>query len=109
MNNFFYFWISWLVIGVCSFLFFRYNKNAGLKRFIFPFVLTFINLLFLYFVWTEMNSEGPFLYIFTFGVILIAVSNYRRTKFCSNCGATVYGGSIVSSPSECHECTSRLE
>lgn len=109
MNDFFYFWICWLVLGLCSFLFFRFNKNAGLKRFIFPFFLTSINFIFLYFVWTVMKVDGPFLYIFTFGVVAVAIVNYRKTRFCNTCGATVYSGSLIAPPSVCAKYDTRLE
>jgi hypothetical protein len=107
-NNFFYFWLCWLGLGLGSFLFFHFNKNAGLKRFILPFFLVFAGAVFLYIVWLEIRDIKIFFVAAGFTAI-ITFLNFRKTRFCNNCGSTVYGRKLIARPKECPRCETALD
>ena len=104
----FYFWLCWMGLGLGSFLFFHFNRNAGLKRLIFPLFLIFANAIFLYVVWLIMKSPG-ILVAAAAVTIVINFINFRKTRFCNNCGRTVYGGDLIARPKECPHCENALD
>ncbi len=107
-SDLFYFWICWGLLGLGSFLFFKFNKNAGLKRFIFPFFTLFMSALFIYMMVAIMHFNSTILMIAIPVSLLISFLNYRKTRFCDNCGETVIGGSQFVPPIECNKCKSQL-
>ncbi len=106
-ENFFYWWIGWVVYGIVSFLFFRFNKNTPLKRVVFPVSLILTTTVFLYIVWSMMQDVGVFLYVFSAMAVAIGIANYRSTVFCDSCSAMTYSGKPFVHPIECSKCGSK--
>jgi hypothetical protein len=107
-SKFYYFWLTWVFLGFGNFLFFRFNKNAGLKRFLFPFVVIFATSVLLYFIWTEVNIRDFEFWIFALISVAIGFLNIKNTKFCNNCGATVFNNRIFQTAKHCPKCEADL-
>jgi hypothetical protein len=109
MNEYYilYWWLGGLVIGIAGFLFFRFNKNAQVKRVVFPVTIMLTTAAFLGFVWSIADGGGVFIYVFSSIAVVIGFSNWRRTVFCDACGAASYSGSPFKRPAECSSCGSK--
>lgn len=107
-DNFAYIWIGWLIFGLAAFLFFRFYKNAKVKRIAFPVVQVVVTAAFLIFVWNMWEAEiGPMFFLFSGFAILIGISNFLRTAFCDSCGAMSYSNSLIKPPTSCSSCGSK--
>jgi hypothetical protein len=107
-ENFIYIWLGWGLFGLGSFLFFRFNKNARIKRVAFPVIQIIATAAFLFIVWNMWEGEiGAVFFVFSAIAIAIGVSNYRRAAFCDSCGAMSYSGSMFKRPTDCTACGSK--
>lgn len=103
------FMVFWIVLGVTSFLFFQFNRNASLKRRIWsPFVII-IGIIFASFVWhMSGGSREVFLFMLP-AILIISVLNIRLTRFCQSCGRTLQAQPFSSAGSYCKYCGAKLE
>src|SRR5947209_7528963 len=106
-NTRIFYWVCEGVLGLVSFVFLKFYKNARVKRIAYPFVLAIGTLVFLYIVWSTFGRPDAFLYVFTGVAVLIAILNWRATVFCDSCGATSYSRKPLFRPTECSECGSK--
>ena len=104
-NIFPIFFSTWIVLGLGSFAFFYFNRDAALKRKVLPVVIVSTGILFLGFLWL-MGLRGEAMYIAVPAVILISLLNLRGTKFCDSCGRTLYNQWPFSEVELCPKCGS---
>jgi len=98
---------AWVILGLASFWFYRQASFATKKRW-HPILAVSVGLLFLGIVWA-MSPVGEVLYFAIPAVALITWLNVRLMKFCSNCGATLYAGTIFFAPLQyCQKCGAKL-
>ena len=96
--EFLVFMAVWLALGLTSFLFFHFNRNAALNRRIWPAFIISIGLIFGGFVYFIMGQQQPqVLYLMVPAIILISLLNIRTTSFCDSCGKTLYRQPVLSS------------
>ena len=79
------FFVTWIVLGVFSWLFFTFYKNIPFKRKILPLFLIFVGLLFIFFLYL-MGSPAMFYWIAVPGVLVITALNMYAIRFCDECG-----------------------
>src|ERR1700733_7569964 len=99
------FFVVWALLGIGAAAFFYGNKNAKLKRKIFPVYMIAVATIFIaggYFI----KGTVP-LFVFVF-VPLIALVNIGMTKFCDACGQTVISHVPFSTPRYCQKCGAKL-
>ena len=98
---------TWVVLGILSFAFFTFNKNAALKRKVrTPFVVA-VGILFVCFVWLA-GAPSKVLYVAVPAMALITMLNIRTTRFCNSCGKTIYTQNPFSRPEFCYKCGARF-
>jgi hypothetical protein len=102
-----YFFATWVVLGLISFAFFQFNKDADLKRKVWPVVVVGTGVLFVTFVWL-MGFRGGEMYVVVPAITLITALNLRAVKFCDSCGATLYYGNLFVKMEYCPKCGSKL-
>jgi hypothetical protein len=107
VDPFWRFFAVWMTLGVVSFLFFQFNRNARLKRTLWPVFVITASALFIVFM-SSMGFRGPAWYIFIPAIVLITILNLRNTRFCSTCGRTIHSQNILSPPRFCPKCGSEL-
>ena len=101
------FFATWVVLGVLSFAFFTFNRNAALKRKVWtPFVVA-TALIFVGFIWL-VGAPSQVLYVAGPAVALITMLNIRTTRFCDSCGRTIFAQNPFSRPEFCHKCGAKL-
>jgi len=76
---------AWIIAGIASAFFFM-NRNASLKRRLWPPYVIGAAILFLIFVWWFLPNEA--LYVAAPLLALVTFINLRVVKFCNACGAT---------------------
>lgn len=107
-DNFIYIGLGSALFSLAFFLFFKLNKNARLKRVVFPIVHIAVTAGFLFLFWNmSQASFGPAFLILVAFAAAIGISNYRNIAFCDECGATSYSKGIFKRPSECSSCGSK--
>lgn len=107
-SNFIYFWIMSGVIAIAGFLFIRFNKNARLKRVVFPLMLILTYALVIYYVWNTFGDEfGSIIYVFAAIAAGISYLKYRVVVFCDACSAMTNSERTFSRPTECSKCGSK--
>jgi len=84
-----FFLATWAALAVASFVFFQFNRNAALKRKLWPVFTIGIAILFIAFAWL-MGLRDRGLYFIVPAVALITWLNIRFMKFCDACGRTLY-------------------
>jgi hypothetical protein len=99
--------VTWVILGVGSFIFFSYNKNAALKRKAWPIMVIGAGALFLTFGWL-MGFRGQPMYFMAPFVLLITALNLKGTKFCDSCGKTIMARSPFTSTRFCPDCGTEL-
>ena len=77
---------AWIIAGIASAFFFM-NRNASLKRRLWPPYVIGAAILFLMFVWWFLPNEAA-LYVAAPLLALVTFINLRVVKFCNACGAT---------------------
>ncbi len=98
----------WIVLGLASTGFFFFNKNAGLKRKVWPPFMVITGLLFIGFS-LAIGIPGNALYLMVPAVVLITLLNLRSAHFCNACGATIQTQNPFSKRTFCSKCGAKLE
>ena len=98
---------TWIVLGLGSFSFFYFNKNAELKRKVLPVMVISTGILFLGFMWL-MGFRGNAMYMAVPAVILFSILNLQGTKFCDSCGRTLFNQGPFSKIEFCPKCGGKL-
>ena len=100
------FMAAWVAVGVIFWAFFRFNRNARLKRVLYPLVVVATGAAFFAYVAAVFGlvsvAVAPF-------ILLIVVVNLRLTRFCDACGASVYAKNSFSRPRACTRCSAKLD
>jgi hypothetical protein len=103
------FMVVWFILGLTSFLFFKFNRNATLKRRVWaPFVII-IGVIFAAFVWHMSGGSLAVLVFMVPVIVLISVLNIRLTRFCQSCGRTLEAQPFSSPGLYCKYCGAKLE
>lgn len=97
----------WMLLGLGSFAFFHLNRNAVLKRKVWPIVVLLSGILFIGFIW-KMGIRGNGVYMAVPAVVLISLLNLRATKFCDSCGRTLHNQGLFSAAEYCPKCGVKL-
>lgn len=98
--------VTWITLGVISFLFFNFSRNARLKRKLWPAFNAVTGTLFVAYVGVKggrsaLSVMGPFM-------LLITIGNIKLTKFCDSCGAISIRRSLLSPNRYCSKCGEEL-
>jgi len=101
------FFATWVVLGVASFAFFQLNRNAALKRKLWPIFSVGVGILFIVFAWLMGLRDRQLYFVFP-AVALIAYLNVRFIKFCDSCGRTIYRQPPFVSYHFCPSCGAKL-
>lgn len=107
--TFFAFFIGWALLGLASFLFFNFNRDAKLKKRVFPVFIVGTGVVFATFAAYVTGWRLAPLLIMLPLVGLITLINLRSTKFCAGCGRTLYRQSFFGPTKFCPHCGSDLE
>ena len=108
--EFIVFIVVWVILGLSSFLFFHFNRNASLKRRIWPAFIIIVGTIFGGFMYYVMGYQQPqILYPAVPAIILISFLNIRTTRFCDSCGKTLYQQPIFSRTQFCPHCGAELQ
>jgi hypothetical protein len=97
----------WVVLGLFSAGFFFLNKNAALKRKVWPPFVIATGVLFVGFTMV-MGFPSSMLFVVVPAVALITFLNLRAVQFCNSCGATIMSQNPLSKPSFCSKCGAAL-
>ena len=108
-NAFFTFAIVWVILGISSFLFFHLNRDAALKRRIFPIFVISVGVVFGCFVAYMSRGYLQVLFVAIPMISLITFLNLRKTRFCDACGRTLYQQPIFSRSQFCPRCGAQLK
>ncbi len=103
------FFIFWFLLGIGEYLFFRLNKNAPLKRKLFPVSIISTYIILILFMWfvSDFNLHWFFLLMVPW-MAFIAFLNIKKVNFCDNCGSTIYNKKIFSAEKQCSQCGEEL-
>jgi hypothetical protein len=102
------FFVLWAVLGVGSALFFWLNRDAALKRKVFPPLMIGAGVIFIGFIWLT-GAPTQFLFIAIPAVVLISFLNIRGMKFCDSCGRTIHSQNPFSPAEFCSKCGAKLQ
>jgi len=97
----------WAALGLFSAGFFFLNRNASLKRKVWPPFVAAVALLFAGFAWALGVPEQLF-YFLVPATVLITVLNLRAVQFCDACGSTVMNQNPFMKPEFCSKCGAKL-
>ena len=100
--------LIWGALGLGSFLFFHFNRNAALKRRIWPAFIILVGAIFGGFMYYSGFRQPQAFYIFGPALIIISFLNIRTTRFCGSCGKTLYRQPIFSRIQFCPYCGAEL-
>ncbi len=98
--------VTWVLACALGTLFFIFNKNAKLKRKVWPVVAIGVGIAFIamgYFM--GILSRLPLMVPM---VIIITFFNIRSMKFCDNCGKTISHKALFSKLEYCPKCGSKM-
>lgn len=101
-----FFFAIWVLLGLFSTGFFFINRNAGLKRKVWPWFVIGTGVLFLGF--SGFSGGYQILYFAGPAVALITIMNLHLVKFCDSCGKTIYTAFLLS-PKFCSQCGAKLK
>ena len=97
-------WITFLVSG----LFFWLNKNAALKRKLFPYFVLGAGLVMVAFI-SLSKIPHQVLFVAIPIIVLISFLNIKSVKFCDSCGRTVHSQNPFSPAEYCQKCGAKLQ
>jgi len=104
-------WIVWFVssvlIGLGSVVYFRMYPNVNLKRQFHRWFTIAYGVAFFLLIFVSMGASLPLL-LFGAGIVLITYLNIRNTVLCDACGKTTYNYSWFSKIEYCARCGARL-
>jgi hypothetical protein len=105
-SAFFYFAGVWAVLGIGNFLFLTLNRDARLKRRVFPWILAGAGVLLVAFAAWVL----PLLHVLILIPVLVLASwlVLRQMRFCDTCGRTLTEPSLVERMQSCSKCGARL-
>ena len=108
-REFVIFMVFWVLLGIISFLFFQFNRNAALKLSIWPIFVVMIGIIFGGFLFYMLGRQQPqVLYFAIPAIIIISFLNIRRIRFCDSCGKTLHRQPIFSRTQFCPYCGAKL-
>jgi ribosomal protein S27AE len=84
-----YFLLAWSVLAILLFFFYQFNRNVELKRSLHPWIVSGISFLFWLFL-LYLGFPNRIIYLSLLGLALAAFLNIRLTRFCGNCGRTIF-------------------
>lgn len=93
--------------GTTFSIFLLINKNADLKRKIFPYLLALFGVLMFGLVWSDPKTDTSAIYS-AIGVGLVIALNYRAINFCTSCGKTVFSRNVIEPQSYCGGCGNKM-
>ncbi len=96
--------IFWIALGVAGFLFFHFNRNAALKRKVFPIFVLTAAIVFGSFVQYTSAGRTQILYLAIPMILVVSLLTIRKTGFCGKCGRTIYQRPIFSGSPPCPHC-----
>ncbi len=102
------FMVVWAALGISSFLFFHFCRNAALKRRLFPPFIVIIGVIFGCFIAYISHAYLQVLFLAIPTISLISFLNIRQTRFCDACGRTLYKQPLFSRPQFCPRCGAEL-
>lgn len=97
----------WIAMGATSLVFFHFNRDAKLKRKVFPWFISGIGILFVGFIVLE-GFPAMALYVAVPGIIAVSLINVLVTKFCDRCGRTITNPDWFSPMRYCPKCGADL-
>ena len=104
-RSFAVFMVCWILLGIASWIFYS-KASYQTKKSAHPFLMVAFGIIFLGF--TEWVMQGKVPLFFVAAVIVIMFLNYRLTRFCPRCGATIYSRGLMRS-NFCPKCGAPLE
>jgi ribosomal protein L37E len=103
----FIWFVSSVIIGLVSLVFFRMYPDVNLKRrFHRWFTIAYGAAFFLLIVLSL--GASPFILLFGTAIVVITYLNIRNTVFCDACGKTTYNHGWFSKAEYCAKCGARL-
>ena len=97
----------WGALVLTAAAFEHFNRNAKLKKAIFPYVGVVTGALFLLLGWL-IGLRPPGIYYMACAVFAIMMLNFRVIRFCSKCGKTVPGSTPLTPARSCPRCNTVL-
>jgi hypothetical protein len=97
--------LCWLIIVIAGAVFFDRNRNARLKRWLWPVWITGSSLSFVEAVCSALGHISVAIIAIAIAVGLI---NLLAQKFCPTCGLSQYANNPFRSDNKCTECGSAL-
>ncbi len=104
-TSFVVFMVCWLVLGIASWIFYA-KASYQTKKSLHPFLTIGFGIVFLGFAEWVMHGKLPL--VFAAAIIVIMFLNYRFTRFCPQCGATIYARGLTLS-NFCPRCGAALQ
>lgn len=98
---FFAFFLFWALLAISSFLFFHFNRDAPLKRRVYPIFLIGSSVILVTFGAYASDGHPTALIVLIPIVSLITFLNFRRISFCPRCGRTLYHRGSLGPASSC--------
>ena len=102
------FFAFWVALGLASFLFFHFNRDAALKRRVFPFFVITVGLIFGAFLIYMTRGSSQVLFLAVPMIALITFLNIRCTRFCGSCDRTLYKQPVFTRPGFCPHCGAQV-
>ena len=99
----------WIPLGIASFLFFYFNRNAALKRKVFPIFATVAAILFGAFAISMLRGSLLALVTVVPMIAVITFLNIRMVRFCEACGRTLIQQSVFRPSNFCSHCGKALK
>jgi len=96
--------VFWIALSAAGFLFFHFNRNAALKRRIFPIFVITAAILFGSFIQYTSAGHTQILFLAIPMILLVSLLTLRRIGFCSACGRTIYERPVFSGSPPCPHC-----
>ena len=102
-----FFIASWVIVLLISWIYFRFNKDIGLKRRCHKRGVIIYGTMFFFLTALGMGPSF-FLLIIGAAIVLIMYLNIRNTIFCDACGKTTYINTWFSRIEYCARCGAKL-
>ena len=102
------FLVVWIALAIVGTVFFRFSRNAKLKRRLFPRYVVTAWLLVLLYVGYYARSWQMFLLVAIIATLFLSL-HIRQVRFCDTCGATSFDTGWFSRPEYCGRCGAPFE
>lgn len=99
-------WV-WLILCVAASLYFRFGRNAKHKRLVFPVAVVTSAVLLFAITWL-FEPSIPTAVCIAAVLGFAGYASLRTVGFCGTCGATVRGHGLLTRPTYCVKCGTRL-